>query len=145
MRNVRIPATPYTKANQFPGLDSGKTMEQIRKWTKNQKKLKGFNFNVVSGTAVENLSLPGEARFLLGFKCRTDAAPTDVDFTILLNNEQIIETANLNIINMLPAGSNNQQEYLPIGRMLSGQDTLTINFRNGDGVSYNVALIAFYL
>ena len=135
----------YNQTNQFPGKTKTNTIEQIRKWTKEQKKIKGFNFTIAIGNSIQNLQLPGEARFLLGFKIFTSTPPSMVDFSIILNNEQMIDGANINVMNILPTAGNNYQEYLPINRQLSGQDTLDISFRNNDGAAYLSTLMAFYL
>ena len=145
MAKVRLPQSVYNKSNQFPGSGAGMSIEQLRAYTKDQKKIKGFRFAIPVSVSLQNLQLPGEARFLLGFKIFTATQPFLVGFSILLNNEQIVDNANVNMLNILSIASNNQQEYLKIHRMLSGQDTLTIQFDNQDVAAYDAHLMAFYL
>ena len=122
-------------APQFPGQQvKGLSIDQVRTLIKKQIRMKGFSFNVVTGSSTQNIQLSGTARILMGlvFVPRdVTGAPANgfsqigsVSFKV--NNEIIIENADPNFLTTLLM--NDEYYYLP--RPLSGTDEITLSFTN---------------
>lgn len=142
---------------QFPGMQTGATMEQVRSLIKRQKRLKGFSFNVPQGTSSFNLDLSGTARILLGIAVfgkvtggETPARLTPtccIPFTQIetlqfqVNNEIVIDQLDPNFLSF---GFNNN-EYYYIPRPLSGTDELTLKFNNTGTVTEVCKVVLYYI
>jgi len=57
----------FVNTPQFPGLQKGATIGEVRKLIKKQVKTKGFNWSIANGFSSFNLELSGTARVFLGF------------------------------------------------------------------------------
>lgn len=134
-------------APQFPGTQTGKTMDQIRDLTKRQRRLKGYTFNVANGQSQFDLQLSGTARILLGIQLIPINPGTDTyiqgfqqisQVSFKVNNEIIIESMHPNFL----TNYSNDEEFCPIPRALSGTDQITISFTNSG--STEVCAIAVY-
>lgn len=122
-------------APQFPGQQvKGLSIDQVRTLIKKQIRMKGFSFNVVTGSSTQNIQLSGTARILMGLVfVPRDAlgAPANgfsqigsVSFKV--NNEIIIENADPNFLTTLLMND----EYYYVPRPLSGTDEITLSFTN---------------
>jgi hypothetical protein len=138
---------------QFMGSKLGLNVEQVRSFIKRQKRLKGFSFNVPTGSSSFNIELSGTAKIFLGlamyarptgsegntFEC---CAPfTQIEtMQLTINNEIVIDQLDPNFVSF--ALQDNEYYYLP--RPLSGTDTITFNFVN-PGVTEIARLVIYYI
>ena len=122
-------------APQFPGQQvKGMNIDQIRTLIKKQIRMKGFSFNVATGSSTQNIQLSGTARILMGivFLPRTSAGSPLTGFSNIgsvsfkVNNEIIIENADPNFL----TSQLMNDEYYYIPRPLSGTDEITLQFTN---------------
>ena len=136
-------------APQFPGTQTGKTMDQIRDLTKRQRRLKGYTFNVANGQSQFDLQLSGTARILLGIQLIPISPGTDTyiqgfqrisQVSFKVNNEIIIESMHPNFL----TNYSNDEEFCPIPRALSGTDQITISFTNS-GATEVCAIAVYYI
>jgi len=138
------PVTPVVKTPQFPGVNPGMSIEDVRKVIRNQKRTKGFQFDLSVGA--DNsfpIKLSGTARLFLGFALdsRPDFVPADIPLsvTITINNEIVIEK----VFPAFFSSSFMDDEYYFIPRPLSGQDTITIQFNAPS--DFTVFMIVYYI
>ena len=136
-------------APQFPGTQTGKSMDQVRDLIKKQRRLKGYTFNVANGQSQYDLQLSGTARILLGIQLIPIAPGTDTyiqgfqsisQVSFKVNNEIIIESMHPNFL----TNYSNDEEYCPIPRPLSGTDQITISFTNS-GATEVCAIAVYYI
>ena len=129
------PDTLGINAPQFPGQQvKGLSIDQVRTLIKKQIRMKGFSFNVATGSSTQNIQLSGTARILMGlvFVPRTLAGVPVTGFSNIgsvsfkVNNEIIIENADPNFLTTLLMND----EYYYIPRPLSGTDEITLQFTN---------------
>lgn len=122
-------------APQFPGQQvKGMSIDQIRTLIKKQIRMKGFSFNVSTGSSTQNIQLSGTARILMGivFLPRNSAGSPLTGFSQIasvsfkVNNEIIIENADPNFLSQQLMND----EYYYIPRPLSGTDEITLQFTN---------------
>jgi hypothetical protein len=136
-------------APQFPGMQTGKmqSVDQVRDLIKKQRRVKGYNLTVPTGTTSFNLQLSGTARILLGLELGSFITGTDSYVrgfqrvtlcSFKVNNEIILDSVHPNFLTNY--GNDNEMMQLP--RPLSGTDEITIEFTN-PGAS-EVANIAIY-
>jgi len=139
-----VPATPIVKTPQFPGVSPGMSIEQVQKVIRNQKRLKGFQFDLSAGADnTFDIALSGTARLFLGYALdtRPDFTPADIPLshTITVNNEIVIEKVQPSFL----SSSFMDDEYYFIPRPLSGQDTITIQFNAP--ADFTVFLVVYYI
>ena len=136
-------------APQFPGLQTGATIEQVRDYIKKQRRVKGYSFNVTSGQTQQNLNLSGTARQLLGIQLIPIKAGADTyiqgfqqitEISFKVNNEIILESLHPSFLTNYA----NDDEFCPIPRPLSGTDQITISFNN-PGVTETCAIAIYYI
>jgi hypothetical protein len=134
-------------APQFPGQQvKGLSIDQVRTLIKKQIRMKGFSFNVVTGSSTQNIQLSGTARILMGlvFVPREITGVPVTGFSQIgsvsfkVNNEIIIENADPNFLTTLLM--NDEYYYLP--RPLSGTDEITLQFTNP--LAAEVCNVLFY-
>ena len=128
-------------APQFPGQQvKGLGIDQIRTLIKKQIRMKGFSFNVVTGSSTQNIQLSGTARILMGIVFLPRTAPVPplpggapltgfsqiASISFKVNNEIIIENADPNFLST--QFMNDEYYYIP--RPLSGTDEITLQFTN---------------
>lgn len=145
----------FLNAPNFPGQQLGKvSIEQVRSLIKRQKRIKGYNFQVDTGTTSFNLDLSGTARILLGIamfgevesEVARGKATCCIPFTEIetvqfkVNNEIVVDTLNPNFLSF--GFNTNEYYYLP--RPLSGTDELTLTFTN-PGLVENVFVVLYYI
>jgi hypothetical protein len=144
---------------QFMGQQLGTvSIDKIRAFIKRQKRIKGYEFGVLTGTTDFDLNLSGTARLLLGLAilpatkyeinpqtglqsevCPCGAVGINVQFTV--NNEIVVDTLDVNFL-----GSKlNNNEYYYIPRPLSGTDVLTMKFVNVSGQPQNLRVVLYYI
>lgn len=130
------------KGNLFPASES---IDSIRDFIKNQKRCKGFLFNVPSGTSNFQIQISGEAKLMLGLSMVSidnlndpAAQPTQIELTV--NNEIIIDQ--LHPVHISPDFMD--EEYYLFLRPLSGQDDINISFENPNA-NQNMSLAIYYL
>jgi hypothetical protein len=136
-------------APQFPGMQTGKmqSVDQVRDLIKKQRRVKGYNLTVPTGTTSFNLQLSGTARILLGLELGSFITGTDSYVrgfqrvtlcSFKVNNEIILDSVHPNFL----TNYGNDSEFMSLPRPLSGTDEITIEFTN-PGAS-EVANIAIY-
>lgn len=136
-------------APQFPGMQTGKmkSVDEVRDLIKKQRRVKGYNLTVPTGTTSFNLQLSGTARILLGIELGSFITASDSYIrgfqrvtlcSFKVNNEIILESVHPNFI----TNYGNDAEMMQLPRPLSGTDEITIEFTN-PGAS-EVANIAIY-
>ncbi len=129
---------------QFMGQQFGAKIEEVRKMIKQQKRVKGFKFDVPNGSDSFNIQLSGTARIFLGFALLvddpTDPASVPNHFTLTINNEIIIEDVNTYFFtNYLM-----DDEYYFIPRPLSGTDQIKVDIQN-DFFAQPLSMIVYYI
>lgn len=136
-------------APQFPGMQAGKSIEQVRDIIKKQRRVKGYTFSVANGQSQFNLQLSGTAKILLGIQLIPVAAGTDTyiqgfqrisQVAFKVNNEIIIESLHPNFVTNYA----NDNEFMDIPRPLSGTDEITISFTNS-GATEVCAIAVYYI
>jgi hypothetical protein len=136
-------------APQFPGMQTGKmkSVDDVRDLIKKQRRVKGYNLTVPTGTTSFNLQLSGTARILLGIELGSFITASDSYIrgfqrvtlcSFKVNNEIILDTVHPNFITNY--GNDNEMMQLP--RPLSGTDEITIEFTNPGAAE--VANVAIY-
>jgi len=100
---------------------------------------KGFAFTTVTGTAEKQLSLSGLGKQLLGINFfAAGAIADDVTLTLKVNNDVVLEKVNANAI---ANNTTNPRQYYDLGRPLTGQDTILLEFTDGVGAQpFNIVL-----
>ena len=138
----------FVNTPQFPGLQKGASIGEVRKLIKKQVKTKGFNQSITNGFSSFNLELSGTARVFLGFSLMpviADAGAISItamaeEFNLTINNEIITDQTH-------PAFYTNfftDQEFYHIPRPLSGTDTITASWNNAGAVQ-NWIMIVYYI
>lgn len=136
-------------APQFPGMQTGASINQVRDYIKQQRRVKGYTFNVTSGQTQQNLQLSGTARQLLGILLIPINPGTDnfiqgfqeiTEIGFKVNNEIILETLNPTFLTNFA----NDNEFIAIPRPLSGTDQITISFNN-PGATETCAVALYYI
>ena len=84
---------------QFPGVDVSQAIEMVRSFIKNQKRAKGFQFDIVAGPNTGlNIELSGSARMLLGFAITqtvTTVGGRALGITLTVNNDLVLDDINI--------------------------------------------------
>jgi len=130
---------------QFPGAQSGMTIDQIRDVMVNAKRLKGFNLTIDAGTTITDIKLSGNARLLLGLAIllvpamvTADTIPDTINLTV--NNDIVIDTTNPKFLS--PEFCDEEYYYIP--RPLSGTDQITLTTVSA-AVSQKMRVVFYYL
>ena len=119
-------------------------IEQVREFIKNQKRMKGFNQAVASGTGVRfDLELSGDARLFLGWALLPPVptvalSPQAVSLTI--NNEIIVDQVHPIFFSQAFM----EDEYYFIPRPLNGTDSITMTYDNSQ-LAQNFNVIIYYI
>jgi hypothetical protein len=99
---------------------------------------KGFNVITVNGTTEEQLSLSGFAEQLLGIVA-LPGAPAGTTIQLTVNNDQVIEEANVDFFETDPA---NPRQYYDFARPLLGSDSLTL--RVNSTAAGNLQILVYF-
>ncbi len=119
------PGSPgFNPADQFPGMQFGGTVQQIRNLIGRQKGSRGFILPVAIGTNEFQLQLPGDAAILLGFIIRS--FNTGESFSLKINGEIILDQVPVSCYSNL--NKTIPDEYYVLPRPLSGQDEIILSF-----------------
>jgi len=126
---------------QFPGMQKGYSIEQIRSLIKKQKRWKGFRLNIATGTNNFDLQLSGTARIFLGFIFLppdfSDPTGTPESMTFKINEEVVIDTVRPFIFTNYVM----DDEFYFLPRPLSGTDQLKLTIQNAGGAqSWDMAI-----
>lgn len=115
-------------APQFPGQmrnDRAIDINAVRSIIRREKKSKGFKFGITQGTLQHNINLSGTARMLLGFMMYWTEQGQELNVTMKINNEVVIDQ-----VNEIFFDQNNNSglgyEYFFYPRPLSGQDNIIL-------------------
>lgn len=114
----------FIPSDQFPGMQFGATVEQIRSLIGRQKGSRGFLRTLAVGTNEFQLQLPGDAVILLGFMIRS-FNPGE-NFSLKINGEIVLDQVPLSCFSNLNKSISDEYYILP--RPLSGQDEIIISF-----------------
>lgn len=127
---------------QFPGMQKGYSIEQVRSLIKKQKRAKGYSQSVDSGNTEFNLDLSGTARIFLGFAIllEGDLSTQPEQFEFVINNEIIIDQTHPAFFS--PDFMDDEYYYFP--RPLSGTDELTVKYINPNAAQ-TVRLLVYYI
>jgi hypothetical protein len=120
-----------TGAPNFPGEQSGLSIEEIRELVSMQPRQKGFTSQVAIGENVlDNLKLTGDARILLGINFNVASGLSITDrYSFTVNNNEVIEDVPVVLNSTQPAGAGIayfKEPYVPIMQPLSGSDDLEL-------------------
>lgn len=108
---------------QFPGFNSGMSIEEVRRMIKDQPRTTGVRFAVAVGPdEIQNINLPGDARLFLGLIFTTVTDDSDI-FTMSINNEKIVDNGSM-LLHSIANPHNLQRSYFEYLRPLSGKDQL---------------------
>jgi hypothetical protein len=130
-------------------MQTGASISQVRDYIKQQRRVKGYTFNVTSGQTQQNLNLSGTARQLLGILLIPINPGTDnfiqgfqeiTEISFKVNNEIILESLNPTFLTNFA----NDNEFISIPRPLSGTDQITISFNN-PGATETCAIALYYI
>jgi len=133
---------PVVKTPQFPGVNPGMSIEQVRSVIRKQVRAKGFLFGLSNGSNNEDIQLSGTARVFLGFsldQVDVAAANAATQFTITINNEIVIDSVHP----VFFSSAFMDDEYYFFPRPLSGQDTITIDIESP--ADENMQMIVYYI
>lgn len=129
---------------QFPGMQTGKTIEEIRALIKKLKRCKGYTFVVPTGQENFNLDLSGSARVWLGFALLPpepdNIAGMPNSITLTINEEKVIDQVHPDFY----SGRYMDEEYYSIPRPVSGRDIINLAWDNPGGAQ-TWRMIAYYL
>ena len=148
MKSPEMKILGFGKGNfgnpQFPGMQNGNSIEQVRDLIKHQKKIRGYRFTLSTTESEFKLNLPGDASILLGLNVLLDVStpPADrvVSMKLIVNNEIVIESVNPRALS--PEFC--EDEYYFIPRPLSGTDDLTVKFA-GANVAQYIDVTVYYI
>jgi len=115
----------WVNTPQFPGQQKGQSIDAVRQFIKNQKRSRGFRFNLVTSNQTFNINISGSARMFLGFafSFEPDAPATMPPFVNLtINNEVIIQDTSPVFFTQRYM----DDEYYFFPRPLSGQDDVIL-------------------
>jgi len=128
---------------QFPGQQKGFSIQAIQTLIKKQKRSRGFNFNLASGSQPNNIELSGTARIFLGFSLllQPDVIFADriTGVTFTVNNEIVIQDVDPEFFS--PEFMDDEYYFFP--RPLSGSDTL--NLQTEALADQALRMIAYYI
>ena len=129
---------------QFPGMQTGRDIEEVRALIKKLKRCKGYTFAVPSGQENFNLDLSGSARVLLGFALLPpepdNIATMPEKITLTINEEIVIDQVHPDFF----SGRYMDEEYYAIPRPVSGRDIINIAWDNS-GLAQTWRMIVYYL
>jgi hypothetical protein len=134
-----------TNAPQYPGEQSGASLEQVREYVKNQKRVKGYRITADTGNTTQQVRLSGDARMLLGFSILLVPAQVTADtipetFTMTINNETVINQCSPKFF----SPDFCDDEYYEFPRPLSGTDDITLYISNSNAAQA-VNIIFYYI
>ena len=114
--------------------------DQFRDFTNKQKRVKGFFYTSVVGTTEVRIDLSGTARLLLGMLFiknggLLDAVDPQVQFSLIINNEVVLQDVCVDSLSLMRLGQTEFFEYL---RILSGTDSIKIQFTDVQALNYRV-------
>lgn len=85
----------YGKTNSaYPGQNIGLTLDNVKKFVDNAKKIQGTTFLSAVGTVTPSVQLPATAKMIVGIVFGGNAANTDT-FTMLINEERAISVGSV--------------------------------------------------
>jgi len=146
--NAGISPTAGKMTPQFPGEKLGLNMEQVQALIMGSRKVKGFRISLSAGAPNEiDIDISGNAMLLLGFvlfPLTNFADPTLQPRTIslMVNEEQIINTMPFSLINKQNSTDNDYYEFI---RPVAGNDSITLTIDNTGGGAQVVDAAFYYL
>ena len=132
-------------APTFPGVQGGKTVDEVRAYIKQQARLKGYQHTVDTGTTPFNIQLSGTARHLLGLALQLDpaqlaAGTTPDSVTLTINNEVVVATVKPEFLSF----QFTDEEFYHIPRPLDGTDEIVLSYTNSNAAQ-TVNVVFYYL
>lgn len=121
----------------FPGQQKGKSISQVRDFTKNMVRRKGFRFSGGTSSTSFQIKISGTSKFLLGIAFLN---PSFGLCSLTINNEIVFETMDTGFFQF----GLTEQDYYAVNRPLSGQDDITLTI-SGDAVYNNKSFVIYYL
>jgi nucleosome binding factor SPN SPT16 subunit len=123
----------------FPGTQGGLSIEQVREFIQNQKRVTGVSFTTAVGTTAVNIELPGDARLLLGIAFENPQSGDTFDLSI--NNGGVIDNGSvpLHSINVLTAGVN----YITYNFPLSSKTSIDLAYLGTGAIEQHIDI--FYI
>ncbi len=112
-------------ATNFPGQQSGASIDAVRQFIRNQARKKGFRLSGGIGTQEFPIQISGSAKFLLGHLL---ALNFNADLTLNVNDEIVEQQVPANAL--VPASNpRGTTDWFIINRPLSGADTITLTVK----------------
>lgn len=78
----------------YPGQNMGLTLDEVKQFVDNAKKVIGVSFTTAIGTVTPNVQLPSTAKLIKGFCFAGSPLPTDT-FNLLINEERVVSTGSV--------------------------------------------------
>ena len=123
-----------TGTPQFPAFNSNLSMQDVRKFIQMQPRCTGVPFNATAGNfLINNIQLPGDARLFLGLMFTKVPTPDTDTFTMTLNNNKVIDNANINLHSL----NNNAcitTQYFEYLQPLTGKDIFAFQLNTTAGM-----------
>lgn len=154
MAKMQIPSKPIRAGGFTPSIslnmpgaksagNSGRAanIEDVREFTRNQKKVFGQRIATTANTQVDvSLVFPSAATFLLGFAFAPNASGTtgvpDGTLNILVNNEQFVSGCPCAFLNV----NGRSFEYFPFPRVLANVDKVLLQITATASETVNFAI-----
>ena len=131
---------------QFPGIPNSagttsKMIETIRKFIKQQKRARGYFYNLVDGANNGlNVELSGTAKFMLGLALnKASIQAGQLTITLKVNNEVIFQDLDGTFL----SEEYTDDEYYYFPRPLSGQDSIILDIQSSG--AQDVAFAWYYI
>ena len=120
----------YGGVSARPGKSLGMTVQEVTEFIENQKRSKGFSFDLLAGNNRGlDVQLPGNSKVMLGISIArlNSGSPTALgEFSLKVNNETIIDDVNAAFL----SNQFMDDEFYWYPRPISGNDDITIDFNN---------------
>lgn len=124
----------------FPGTQTGADIEQVREFIMNQKRASGFVFNQVVGSTSVQISLPGDARVLLGIVFDDLGAVGDT-FDLTINNNKFLDNVSTLMHSSFVILNGGYQNYVDYYQPLASKNSIQLTSRSSGAF---VNCVTFY-
>lgn len=78
----------------YPGQNMGLSLNEVKEYVDNAKKVQGVSFTTAIGTVTPNVQLPSTAKMIKGFVFAGSPTATDT-FNLLINEERVVSTGSV--------------------------------------------------
>ena len=125
----------------FPGTQTGMDIEQVREFIMNQKRGSGFVFNQVIGSTSVQISLPGDARILLGISF-DNSNPGDT-FDLTINNNKFLDNVSTYMHSSVVLNNAGFQNFVSYSQPLASKNSIQLVSRSSN--AFTNVLTVYYI